>query len=245
MSASASIQKVSPWHEQLIDFMLAQPRAGLKETSEYFGVSMAWLSTVKNSDAFREQWAKRRESHSSAVSVTLVQRVEALAEVALETMTERLEREGASIGLSTLREVSETALKSLGFGNRDGNLRANTINATTNNTMIVVDRDTLARARAARTRMQENSEIPLLETASIEQTALIEAVTAEDDSVMGAHDPVSEGEGADLVEISLGSTESAPAFDTIPKRIAGNRADLLVLDEFSDEQFRKDTEAEE
>lgn len=255
MAQSAQINNVKAWHEELMDFMLAQPRAGLKETSEYFGVSMSWLSVVKNSDAFKDAWEKRRENHSSAVSVSLVQRVEALAEVALETMTQRLEREGESIGLSTLREVSETALKSLGFGMRDaragGSQQAHSI---TNNNMIVVDRETLARARDARARMQieqsssATTQVPSLESATVEQTALLSGLTdggppsSEGGAAGGAPLPpenfrvrheldVSGG------EISAKSPDPPPkiqVIDDIPPRRPGNRADQTVLDLFSD-----------
>lgn len=165
MAESVQIKSVRAWHEELIDFMLAQPRAGLKETSDYFGVSMSWVSIVKNSDAFKNEWEKRRALHSSAVSVSIVERVEALAEVCLETMTEKLEREGASVGLTTLREISETALKSLGFGQRNDARAGNTFQNNVTNNVMVVDRETLARAREARTRMQTiNHETPSLES---------------------------------------------------------------------------------
>lgn len=244
MSTSASIKSMKPWHEELIDFMLAQPRAGLKETSEYFGVSMAWLSTVKNSDAFRDAWAARRGDHSSAISATITQRVEALAETALETMQQKLEREGMNIGLSTLREVSETALKSLGFGLRDPRLGSQTANSITNNNMIVVDRDTLARARQLRANMRDTLQVPSLETPSQEQTALLAGA-------IGGNTPESEAEapivapllgeeltiGAALHEIEHDSDEVPPDkdgkrydLDSIPPRRPGSAEELRAQD---------------
>lgn len=175
MAQSAQIKSIKAWHGELIDFMLAQPRAGLRETSEYFGVSQSWLSIVKNSDAFQNEWDKRRAEHSSAVSVSLVERVEALAEVAIETMTERLEREGQSVGLTTLREISESALKSLGFGMKPNHGSSQTAQTINNNHMIVVDKETLARAREARVRMQLNADVPSLELApESESTEIVE-----------------------------------------------------------------------
>jgi len=162
MSESASIKKVSAWHEELIDFMLAQPRAGLKEAADYFDVSQSWLSTVKNSDAFLQRWAERRGVHSSAVSQGIRERVEGLAEVTLETLTRRMEKEGESMGLSTLREVSETALKSLGFGNRNANVNVplqGQGSMTVNGNVVMIDRNVLAEARATRAKLQQQNAV--------------------------------------------------------------------------------------
>lgn len=244
MAQSDQIQSVKAWHEELMDFMLAQPRAGLKETSEYFGVSMSWLSVVKNSDAFKDAWEKRRENHSSAVSVSLVQRVEALAEVALETMTQKLEREGESIGLSTLREVSETALRSLGFGMRESPRGGQTAQSITNNNMIVVDRETLARARDARARMQLGEHVTpssSLESATIEQTALLGGLRDRDDplsEVPPSGDlPVRHEQTASEGEILAKSPDpprKITVIDNIPPKKFGNPADQTVLELFSD-----------
>lgn len=255
MSHSASIKSMKPWHEELIDFMLAQPRAGLKETSEYFGVSIAWLSTVKNSDAFRDAWAQRRGEHSSTISATLTQRVEALAETALETMQQKLEREGMNIGLSTLREVSETALKSLGFGMRDPRVGMQTANSITNNNMIVVDRDTLARARQLRANMRDTLPVPSLETPSQEQTALLAGAIGGESAESEAEAPIVApllGEeltvGAAFIEIEHDPPESPPdkdgktyGYDEYPVRRPGSPevraaqdADQSVLDLFGE-----------
>lgn len=160
VSDGVQIQQVRPWHHELIDFMLAQPRASGKETADFLGVTQSWISTVKNTDAFREEWDRRRNEHSHQVSVTLVQRVEALAEITVETMTRKLEKEGDSMGMSTLREVSETALKSLGFGHR-GDPRTTpgqNSNMTFNGNVVMMDRQVLADARAARAAIQQNQQ---------------------------------------------------------------------------------------
>lgn len=162
MSESASIKRVSAWHEELMDFMLAQPRAGLREAADYFGISQSWLSTVKNSDAFQERWAERRGLHSSAIDQGIRQRVEGLAEVTIETMTRKIEKEGESMGLSTLREVSETALKSLGFGNKNANVNAplqGQGNTTIHGNVVMIDRNVLAEARATREKLQRQNAV--------------------------------------------------------------------------------------
>lgn len=160
VSEGVQIKQVRPWHHELIDFMLAQPRASGKETADFLGVTQSWISTVKNTDAFREEWDRRRGEHSHQVSSTLVSRVEALAEITVDTMTRKLEKEGDSMGMSTLREVSETALKSLGFGAKRDQYGAQGQGSTVfNGNVVMVDRQVLADARAARAALQDRQRI--------------------------------------------------------------------------------------
>lgn len=167
---ATQIKNVRAWHEELLEFMLANPRATTMETAMYFNVSMSWVSIVKNTDAFRELWAARRGEHFSRVSAGVSERVTALAEMSVEALTDKLEKEiksdtGATI--STLQEVSEMALKSLGFGSKVGPAPSMQVNNTQNN--IFVDKETLAKARAARAAIQAQEPPLQLEVKKIER----------------------------------------------------------------------------
>lgn len=250
VAQSVQIKSLRAWHEELMDFMLAMPRAGLKETSDYFGVSMSWISIVKNSDAFQNEWEKRRAEHSSAVSVSIVERVEALAEVALETMTEKLEREGASVGLTTLREISETALKSLGFGNRnDVRAGAGAQIGVQNNNMIVVDRETLARAREARIRMQEHN-MPSLESpedvVTVSPPKLQPSLEAPEPSPSGpvensdSESDASESEGRGEITLPLGRDGEPLRPDSIPEIRTKKESDRIFKELFGGDNNKGD-----
>lgn len=132
--------------------MLAHPRATLAETAFYFNVSISWVSILKNSDAFQELWARRRGEHFHRVSATVTERVQALADVTIDALTEKVEQEvrAGTANIGTLKEVGDMALKSLGFGPK-GNTPAGGP-AVQNN--FFIDKETLARAREARARMQ-------------------------------------------------------------------------------------------
>lgn len=153
MSAT-QIKKVRAWHEELLEFMLAHPRASLQETAFYFNVSVSWVSIIKNTDAFRELWAARRGEHFSRVSVGVSERLTALAEVTVDALTEKVEEEvrAGTVKIDTLKEVSDMALKSLGFGPK-GNVSGPVTNVQNN---FLIDRETLARARASRQRLQQS-----------------------------------------------------------------------------------------
>jgi hypothetical protein len=156
MTATQLKDGIRPWHEALLEFIIANPRASGAETALYFNVSESWLSIVKNSDAFRELWATRRPEHFSRVSANVSERLTALAEVTLDKLTDRVEkdvREGTAT-VASLRETAEMTLKAMGFGNKSFNtpVHIGDVNVQQNNT-IVVDRDTLARAREVKARM--------------------------------------------------------------------------------------------
>lgn len=151
MSAT-QIKAVRAWHEDLLEFILAHPRASGAEIAFHFNVTESWLSIVKNSDAFRELWAKRREEHFSRVSASLSEKVTALAEITVDALTDKIEQDKKKNELQyqTLKEVGELALKSLGFGGKHSSSPPNVV---VNSNTYVVDRDTLQRAREAKARM--------------------------------------------------------------------------------------------
>lgn len=163
MSATQLKNGVRAWHEELLEFVLANPRASLAETALFFNVSISWVSIVKNSDAFQELWAKRRGEHFSRVSASVSERITALADVSLEALTARVEKEAreGTASINTLKEVGDMALRSLGFGNKHS---VSPIHITTGGqTNIMVDRDTLARARESKARLhsQIGDDVPL------------------------------------------------------------------------------------
>lgn len=155
MTATQLKNGLRAWHEELLEFMIANPRANLQETAFFFNVSISWISIVKNSDAFREMWAKRRGEHFSTVSAGISERVTALAEITVDGLTKKVEAElakgdqGASI--SALREVADTALKALGFGVKQNGV---VINAPSQ-TNVFINKETLAAARAAKARFAD------------------------------------------------------------------------------------------
>jgi hypothetical protein len=144
MSAT-QIKKVRAWHEELLEFILANPRASLADASLYFNVSQSWISIVTNSDAFKELMAQRRETHFSRVSASVVERVTALADITIEKMTQRVEND-PEISIGSLKDIGDLALKSLGFGAKPGS----TVNVNNNQQNVFIDKETLERARNAR-----------------------------------------------------------------------------------------------
>ena len=130
--------------QALSDFMIAHPQARAYEAAKFFNVTEAWLSTVKNSDAFVQFHNTRREDHFERISEGVGDKLQTLAEISLDEMTERLEQEREQLSLDALQNVGKMAIGALGFGGRNAvNVQVN----QDNRSVIVNDSAALARSR--------------------------------------------------------------------------------------------------
>ena len=122
MARSKQLKRLETWHHRLIDWMLANPERSGREAATHFSVSPVWISIVKHSPVFRAEFERRREMISQAVTADLVGRATALAELSLDTLNERIERNRDSIPLGQVRDTAELMLRMLGYGGRGGGL---------------------------------------------------------------------------------------------------------------------------
>ena len=134
--------KQKDWMHSLADFMIQNPHATNIETARVFGVTPVWIGVVKRSDSFNELMKSRREVHAELVSTSVISKVEALAEQAIEELSERMQRD--VIPLEQVREIGDLALKSLGFGGRGGVVGTAGV---VNNITVTVEKEALAAAR--------------------------------------------------------------------------------------------------
>lgn len=156
----AQIQKVSWWHEQIVDWMLSNPKGTLGQCAGFFAVTQPWLSTVINSDAFKDYMSRRRAEHQRLLSQNVVEKVEGLAHLSLEVLHDRIEAERHQISLGLVRETADMALKACGY-------RANS-GPQVNVQIGLVDPTVLARAREKMRVInnEEESEQPTLPPAA-------------------------------------------------------------------------------
>ncbi len=144
MARSKQLQRLEPWHHDLIDWMLQIPAASGRECAQKFGVSAVWISIVKNSPVFRTEFERRREIISQAVATDIIGRASALAELSLDVLHERIRKGGDTMPLVEMRDITAMALKALGFGAaKTPPLGVSAVNVQVN----VVDQETLERAR--------------------------------------------------------------------------------------------------
>ena len=91
MAESVQIQSMSHRHMAIADWLLANPERKQRECAEAFGVSEAWISIVKNSDVFREYFAKRRDAHDEDLRQQLNGELLQTAVLAQKTLRKVLE----------------------------------------------------------------------------------------------------------------------------------------------------------
>ena len=116
MAKSAQIAKLKDWHNQLIDYCILNPDKKNYEVAKEFKVAPAWLSVVRNSDAFQLAYGKRLAEHRCYLSATVIQKLEAVADLSLDHLLRILEEQGDILPPSFIKETVDMALKRCGFG---------------------------------------------------------------------------------------------------------------------------------
>ncbi len=162
MAQSVQIKSVRAWHEQIVDYMLQNPHRTQGEMAEFFSKTEAWLSSVINSDLFRDYKALRFTQHQDNVSHSVIERVSGLAGLSLEVLKERIEEERDDIPLGIVLDSATLMLKSMGFGPKPVTARATTIHLNVNGAsaeVLAEARNDLRRTHVENTVEAEDAEI--------------------------------------------------------------------------------------
>lgn len=144
------IKRLSEKHMAMMDYMLANPAASMLEIAEAFGVTLAWFSTVRNSDLFRQTYAERRRIISERQQEIVSEKLAAAANKGLDRMIDLLDDE--ETGPNTVIAITKLAMEHSGMSQAKSTT-AVTVNNVTQNTAIVVDDEKSAAIRAARERI--------------------------------------------------------------------------------------------
>lgn len=122
-SAAKAIARVSYTHDALIDAIVANPAASQNELAAMFGYTPAWLSRVKNSDAFLARLAQRKaELVDPSIAAGVEEKLRSLADRSLDILTERLSVPATMVPMDVAMKAAEMATKALGYGARKENL---------------------------------------------------------------------------------------------------------------------------
>ncbi len=108
----AEIQRVSIKHEAIMDYIMAFPTVKLGDVAKHFGVTQPWLSQIIHSDAFQEMYKGKAESAFSHTVLSLREKMETAAHIAMDRLLETLPFETE---VSTISDVGESMLDRLGF----------------------------------------------------------------------------------------------------------------------------------
>ena len=146
MAISDQITKVSPKHEAILTFLVANPQMKRGDVARHFGVSQSWLSVIINSDAFQAKLRERQDEFFDTATAPIKAKLDTLANLALDTMIERVEVEPNS---SEIREMAKMALDRLGYAPQNSQGTHMPGAATQNNYFLSVAPELLDEARRA------------------------------------------------------------------------------------------------
>lgn len=128
-------------HREMALWMCENPLAGLEEIAAWSGYTYAYCSTIINSDAFQSFLRNLEEELRDKVIFPAIRdRLLGATAIALDRLGERLAVERSA---AVLTDSAEVLLKSLGYGSP----KTPTV-AITNNSVVVADKEILARGRA-------------------------------------------------------------------------------------------------
>lgn len=154
-------RKMRWWHESLADLMLAHPQLSQKEIAQHFGRTPATIGLIMGSDSFRAYFRQRRAKFNELHDIVTRDKILNIADASMDLMLERLDKKRDSIPLELLSKITETSLKSLGYGEqRPAQTVVQVNNSAPTLVPVAVSIEDLEAARAALRRSQM-SEAPL------------------------------------------------------------------------------------
>lgn len=109
------LKKISYSHQDMVDFIIANPGISQNALAARYGYTPAWVSNVMASDAWKSMMAKRREELVDPVlAMSLNERFNALAEKSLEVVMTKLSMPTCSDGVAL--KALELGAKACGVG---------------------------------------------------------------------------------------------------------------------------------
>lgn len=135
---------MSWWHESIIDYMLERPDSTLAEMAAHFGRTIAWLYTIRQSDAFQARLRTRRAEHAAYINASQSTRLEALLEEVTEHLAQRIADDSGRISIGELRGVLDSLLRATGYIQANGHTN---VQVNGDAQIALVDRALLEKAR--------------------------------------------------------------------------------------------------
>lgn len=115
MAESVQLQKLSPKHENILNYIIANPLVSYGEVAGYFGVTPSWLSTIVHSDVFQDLLKRRQdEVFGTAIVQDLKTKLTAAADMSLERYLEKI----PTMDADQIITSTDKLLGKLGFGSK-------------------------------------------------------------------------------------------------------------------------------
>jgi DNA-binding MarR family transcriptional regulator len=87
---NSAIAKLNTAHDGMMDYILQNPGASLREIAGHFGYTIPWVCRVVNSDIFQARLAERRKDIEGLIASDIPAQLKATAGLAIEKIQEVL-----------------------------------------------------------------------------------------------------------------------------------------------------------
>lgn len=116
------IKNPSHKHEEIMRWLLENPEKKLKDLALHMNVTQTWLSIIIHSELFQEKFEEMRKEYLGAVLPDIGEKLNAIANVALDKLAEELEYNDDP---KFLLNVADKTLGRLGYGAKINNVDNN------------------------------------------------------------------------------------------------------------------------
>lgn len=112
--AQTQLKTLSPRHDAIAEWLIANPDKHLYECALAFGVTQPWLSVILHSDIFQVYYRKMRGDHVDLRITPLRDKLLGVANRAVEKLADKVE----AMNTRELVDVAELTLNKLGYGQK-------------------------------------------------------------------------------------------------------------------------------
>lgn len=140
-----AVDKLSPVHEQMIDFMVATPNAKAEDIAKHFKYSVSFVRALTATPLFRQRLYERQALVSAANAQAISAKLQKLGQEVLDALLTKVKVEQKS---ENLVEIAELALKGTGHIVPKGQAAPATVHNSQDIHLHAVDPQLLAAARA-------------------------------------------------------------------------------------------------
>ena len=114
MAESAQVENISFSHHAIIDWVLSNPDQNLSECAKTFGYTQPWLSTIIHSDAFKTEFARRRNMLDEHMAMGIQRKMAEVSKKALDKIEEMLDG-GEEMDPRLVLDIADKTLHRQGY----------------------------------------------------------------------------------------------------------------------------------
>lgn len=103
------------WYPSIADWQLENPGGSLTDCAKSLGKHVNTIAFITNTDMYREYFAQRRAEWSRLHDFAIITKTTRVAEMALDVMLEKMEKQSDKIPMQVVTDVATSALDRLGY----------------------------------------------------------------------------------------------------------------------------------